>query len=297
MNKTKQEEYIKEGQWVTYDAKDLSRMPKREKNAHKGNCGKILVAAGSEQIFGAAYFTAAAAYRTGAGLVKVITHKENRSSLQTLLPEALIETYDREVPEEEKIKAWVSWADVIAIGPGMGMSKISEEILHSIGKHSKVPLVIDADGINLLAKSSTWFLDRSLPVILTPHLREFSRLTHKDLEQMKKNLLGEAREFIKEHPCILVCKDHETLVVDSGEEYYRNQNGNPGMATGGSGDVLTGIIASLIGQGMAPKEAARFGVFLHGAAGDWAAKEKGIYSMLASDMIKGISEVTKNEKI
>ncbi|MGN0334140.1 MAG: NAD(P)H-hydrate dehydratase [Lachnospiraceae bacterium] len=280
-----------------YEEEDLGRIPKRIENSHKGSYGKVLVVAGSAEIFGAAYFSSAAAYRTGSGLVKVFTPEENRVPMQTLLPEALLAVYDRKHPDLEKLRKCMEWADVIAVGPGIGIDDSAENILQSVLKESKVPIVIDADGINLLAKNTEILSEISVPVILTPHLQEMSRLTGMEKSELAASPFEQGKAFTDRYPVILVWKDARTIVMSKNRDLFVNTSGNPGMATGGSGDVLTGVIASLIGQGMEPLEAARLGVYLHGKAGDAAAVRKGMHGMLASDILYGISEVIKHEEI
>ncbi len=278
---------------ITYTEDDLNKLPKRSGDSHKGTFGKVLVIAGSETIFGAAYFAAAGAYRMGAGLVKVYTPVNNLNGLRTLLPEALLEFYDRSRPSVKQLKQCMEWADVIVIGPGLGTDRMAEKILKYVIGKSKVPMVIDADGINILAKSKTCLLDRHAPIILTPHILEMARLTGKNKEVIMKNPIGEAKNFVEDYPVTLVLKDARTIVAEENEPVYVNTSGNSGMATGGSGDVLAGMLGGLIAQGMDVTEAARLGVYLHGKAGDAAARNKGMYSMLARDILDGIAEVTR----
>ena len=278
---------------ITYTEKDLEKLPKRGGNAHKGTFGKVLVIAGSPKISGAAYLSAAGAYRMGAGLVKIFTPKENQLAMQILLPEALLEVYDRNRPSIKQLKESMEWADVIVIGPGLGTDKAADKILKYVISKSSVPLVIDADGINVLAKSKTYLLEKHAPIILTPHIQEMARMTEKTKETIMKNPMEEAKSFTDEYNVTLVLKDARTIVTKNQELLYVNTNGNSGMSTGGSGDVLAGIIGGLIAQKMDVFEAAKLGVYLHGSAGDAAARVKGSYSMLATDILDGIAEVTR----
>lgn len=278
---------------ITYGAEDLRRLPKRKPVSHKGTYGKALVIAGSEKISGAAYLSAAGAYRIGAGLVKIYTPKENLFAMQTLLPEALLETYDRKAPDTAALLACMEWADVIVIGPGFGTDLAAEKLFRTVMGESRVPVVIDADGLNLAAKDKSILADSKAPLVLTPHLQEMARLLGVPRETFSGDLGGAADAFAGEYPVTLVLKDAATLVVKKNEKRYVNKSGNPGMATGGSGDVLAGIIGGLIAQGMEPLEAARLGVYVHGAAGDAAAAEKGVYGMTATDLLEGIGKVTK----
>ena len=280
---------------ITYHDQDLQKLPKREGNSHKGTYGKVLVIAGSPEIGGAAYLASAAAYRIGAGLVKVYTPQENRIAMQTLLPESLLEIYDRNRPVLKQLQQCMEGADVIVIGPGFGRDRMAEKILRYVIAKSKVPLVIDADGINLLAENENkgLLLEAQVPVILTPHIQEMARLTGAQKENIKKKPFDAAESFTEEYGVTLVLKDARTIVVKAGELSYLNLSGNSGMATGGSGDVLAGMIGGLIAQGMEELEAARLGVYVHGMAGDAAASKKGAYSMTATDLLDGIAEVTR----
>lgn len=286
-------EDCEECQIITYTEEDLKKLPERKANSHKGTFGKVLVIAGSSNISGAAYLAAAGAYRMGAGLVKIYTPKENQLAMQALLPEALLEVYDRSRPPVKQLKQCVVWADTIVIGPGFGTDRVAEKILKYVIGKSTVPVVIDADGINILAKNKTCLLDSHAPLVLTPHILEMARLTGKTKETIMKNPMGEAKYFTEDYAVTLVLKDARTIVAKENELVYINTSGNSGMATGGSGDVLAGMLGGLIAQGMEPYEAAKLGVYLHGKAGDAAAAAKSAYSMTATDILDGIAEVTR----
>lgn len=282
-----------EYQAITYTEEDIEKLPKRKENSHKGTYGKVLVIAGSAKISGAAYLAAAGAYRIGAGLVKIYTPKENQLAMQVLLPEALLEIYDDNRPPIKQLKECMEWADVIVIGPGIGTERAAEKILKYVVSKSTVPLVIDADGINLLARNKTCLLDRHAPVILTPHIQEMARLTGKAKDLIMKNPMEEAEMFVRDYDVTLVLKSARTIVAKENEHSYINMSGNSGMATGGSGDVLAGMIGGMIAQGVDCFEAAKLGVYLHGKAGDAAAVTKSTYSMTATDILDGIAEVTR----
>ncbi len=286
-------ENVTECKIITYMEEDLMILPKRKANSHKGTYGKVLVIAGSPTISGAAYFASAAAYTMGSGLVKIYTPQENLLAMQTLLPEALIETYDRTRPALKQLKQCMDWADAVVIGPGLGTDRNAEKILKYVISKSDVPVVIDADGINLLAESKTCLLDHTAPLVLTPHIQEMARLLGVEKKFIMKNPIDVAKSFTEEYPVTLILKDARTIVTKENELIYVNMSGNSGMATGGSGDVLAGIIGSLIGQGMDVYEASKLGVYLHGRAGDAAAKTTSAYSMTARDLLGGIAEVTR----
>ena len=182
---------------------------------------------------------------------------------------------------------------MIVIGPGLGTDRIAEKILKYVICKSEVPLVVDADGLNILAGNMEWLQETKVPVVTTPHIQEMARLTGYTKEQIKKRMIETANDFAAEHQAVLVMKDARTIVAKAGEEIYLNISGNSGMATGGSGDVLAGIIGGLIAQGMDALEASRLGVYVHGKAGDAAAARLGEYSMTATDILKSIAEVTR----
>lgn len=286
-------EKSEECQIITYDEQDLKKIPTRKGNSHKGTYGKVLVIAGSPDICGAAYLAAAGAYRIGAGLVKIYTPQENQFAMQTLLPEALLEIYDRNRPVLKQLQQCMEWADVIVIGPGFGKDRTTEKILRYVISKSVIPVVIDADGINILSENREMLTEIYAPVILTPHIQEMARLTGERKESIQKRPLETAGKFVADYAVTLVLKDARTIVAKKDELFYVNMSGNSGMATGGCGDVLAGMLGGLIAQGMEPLEASRLGVYIHGRAGDAAALRKGAYSMLATDILDGIAEVTK----
>ncbi len=299
-----------DSQYYIYDTSDLGKLPERKNYSNKGTYGKVLIIAGSVNISGACYFSAKAAYRTGAGLVKVMTAVENRTIIQSQLPEALMYTYDKcslEDPETEKIIKEIEWATVIVIGPGIGVNEISGRLLELVLKYAKVPVIIDADGINLLAlragktgnEIGTEYnriekIASMLPeqTILTPHPKELSVLLDTSIDSITGDLSGTADYCTHNNKIIYVLKDARTIVAHE-EKRYINTSGNNGMATGGTGDVLTGIIAALIAQGLSTPEAATLGVYIHGLAGDKACEVKGSYGLIASDVIDALPQVLK----
>lgn len=309
------EEATKQAQPDTffYETEDLSRLPKRSNYSHKGTYGKVLIIAGSKGMAGAAVLSARAAYRSGAGLVKVLSSEFNRIILQTQLPEALFAAYDIEGQDadekQQQILSDIAWATAIVIGPGLGQMGTSYELLEAVIRKAKVPVIIDADAINLLSKrigehKDTFhlsdqevtqrlkILSELLPdkTILTPHLMELARLTGMTITEISDNLIDTARNCSYNSKLIYVVKDARSIVAEYGR-YYINVSGNHGMATGGSGDVLTGIMAAFTAQGMEPYDAACLAVYIHGLAGDEAAKERGAYSMMASDIVSSIEKV------
>lgn len=281
-----------------YEPSDIQKIPVRKSHSNKGNFGRVLIIAGSKNMSGAAYLSAKASYRTGAGLVKILTEESNRAILQSMLPEAILSTYQTDNLNTQKLQEELDWATVVVLGPGMGTSKTAEKLVSFVITNIKKPLILDADAINLLADVEKYVIKEDanpncvlhLPsnVILTPHLKEMSRLTKLPLHHIVSDVFTVATEYRGQY--VLVLKDARTVVA-SEDQMYLNMSGNNGMATGGSGDVLTGVIAGLVAQGMKNFDAATMGVYLHGLAGDYATKEKNCYSVMASDIVDALSYI------
>ena len=284
-----------------FTKEDLRRLPERKAWSNKGTYGKVLLIAGSVNMAGAAILAGRGAYRAGSGLVRIFTREENRLILQTGLPDAILTTWasSHEPGEDETcglspetvetLYDALSWAEVIGIGSGLGQSGPARAIIEKVLESAKCPLVIDADGINLLAQmrkedSKIRDLYDNYPygIILTPHMGEMSRWTGRKIADLKAHAVETARESA-DPKHILVLKDARTLVSD-GQRIYINVSGNHGMSVGGSGDVLTGLICGLAGQGADLFDAACLGVYVHGLAGDEAAREKGRRGLMASDL-------------
>ena len=266
-----------------YEPNDIAKLlPVRRPRTHKGDYGYVLVIAGSESMCGAAYFSAAAAYRMGAGLVRVVSAPENRDIMLEKLPEILFSPYD----ELEEV---IERADAIVIGPGLGLEGRSEELVKYVVENSPVPTVIDGDGIRL-CRNITSKLSENF--ILTPHTKEMSYITGRSVAELADSPVSTAFDTAMDMDCIIVNKDARTVVSD-GNTCYINVSGNNGMATGGSGDVLSGIIGGLLGQGMEPYEAAKLAVYLHGLSGDVMAEQKSSYGLLASDLLDGLTQVLR----
>jgi len=276
---------------VTLDETDLSLLPVREPNAHKGSCGKVLVVAGNEDMSGAAYLCAKAAMTTGCGLVKIYTARCNVPVLHMMLPEAIVVGFD--TFDKSTIRGLCDWADSIIIGPGLGTSDLSMMVFKEVLKSSTVPTVIDADGLSLLASDSSIYDILHKDCVVTPHFKEMSRLTGKSIDEIKADTCKSASTFANEHTLTCLLKDHRTVITAPFSLTYINTTGNEGMATAGSGDVLSGVIGSLLAQGLPCLTATALGAYIHGAAGDVMVKYKGIRSIIASDLIDGICEVIK----
>lgn len=267
---------------------DWRRMlPQRTADSFKGTYGKVLVIAGSKNMAGAAYLSAKAAYRTGAGLVYIYTEECNRTILQQLLPEAVLLTWEKETFHKEQLCRQIAGMDAIVAGPGLSQGACQEKMIEAVLQANDKKRILDAGALTILAQNpSLWDLaDR--PVIVTPHLGEMSRLTGISCQEIKENLPETAQQFSRKYPAITLLKDTQTIIAN-GTDYYRNMTGNHGMATGGSGDVLSGIIGGLLAQKMELFEAAALGAYLHGMAGDTAKEKRGAYSMMAGDIAEYI---------
>lgn len=270
---------------------DLSLLPKRTAHSNKGNYGKLLVIAGSVNMAGAACLCAGAAYRSGCGLVKVMTAEENRLVVQTVVPSAILSTYSGKLEEQQVIDE-LKWADAVVIGPGIGTGRIAERLVKLVLKNCGVPFVVDADALNIIAKEPEILLRPHTSMILTPHLGEMSRLTGDLVSFIQARLIPSAVEFAQTYDVICVLKDFHTVTAVPYGLTCLNLSGNDGMAVAGSGDVLSGILGSLLAQGMKPEHAA-LGVYVHGLAGDAAAKKCGRASMRAEDLIDGLKAVMR----
>ena len=281
-----------------YEESDIEKLlPYRKSDSHKGSYGRVAVIGGCKNIAGASIFSAESAYRIGCGLVKVCTVEDNRQILQTRLPEAMLSTCDPCDKDSirKAIKDTIAWADVVILGPGLGTFAYAEYIVNKILSEYEKKLIIDADGLNIISNHLEWLDETKADVIITPHLVEMSRLTGLKTAAIKEAKYDVAKKFAKEHNVIVVLKDSRTIVSDGHAQAYINSTGNNGMATGGSGDVLTGVIGGLCAQKMNIFEAAKLGVYIHGLAGQEAAIKHGRYSMIAGDIVKSITRVLEGD--
>ncbi len=275
-------------------AADIARLlPKRDENAHKGDFGRVLLLCGSRGYTGAAYFAAMGALRTGAGLV-YLGVPESIYAIEAVklnepvvfpLPEQGGRLSEAAVPE---ILEKIPRMDAVLIGPGLGLGQGSFAVLKAVLTHAACPVVVDADGITLLVPHMDILRGREAPTILTPHDGEFTRL----FGPVGEDRMASARAAALESRGIMLLKGHRTCVTDGIRE-YRNTTGNPGMAVGGSGDVLAGVLVSLLGQGLEPLEAAACAAWLHGKAGDLCAGELGEYGMLPTDLLDFLPRLLK----
>ena len=271
----------------------LSLLPDRNPWGHKGNFGKLLLLCGSRGYTGAAFFAAMGALRSGAGLV-FLGVPESIYGIEAVklnepvifpLPDAGGRLSADAVPE---ILTRLHQMDAVLVGPGLGQSEGTLAVVRAVLEKAECPVVVDADGINVLSAHRDLLRGRKLPTILTPHDGEFARLGG----VIGEDRMAAAAALAEELGCVVLLKGHETCITD-GTNGYLNPTGNPGMAVGGSGDVLAGVITALLGAGLPPLEAAACGAWLHGAAGDRCAAELGQYGMLPTDMLSALPRLMK----
>jgi ADP-dependent NAD(P)H-hydrate dehydratase / NAD(P)H-hydrate epimerase len=259
---------------------------KRNKYSHKGTFGHALIIAGSTGRMGAAVLSAHACLRAGPGLVTVRSTGSGVSILQTAIPEAMLdidpaEDHFSETPD-------ISAYSAIAIGPGIGTAAQTATALKILLQQVNIPMLFDADAINILAENKTWLGFVPKGSVFTPHPKEFERLVGKSSNNFDRNQMQ--RDFSFRYQCYMVLKGAHTAITTPDGRCYFNTTGNPGMATGGSGDVLTGIISGLMAQGYSPLESCLLGVYIHGLAGDIALKEQGFEALIASDIITNLGK-------
>lgn len=266
------------------------RLPERKQASNKGTYGKTAVIAGLGGMPGAAFFSARAAYLCGAGLVKVITTKENTNILKTMLPEAIYADTDDIKDIGSGIKELVSDCRALVIGPGLGLEDTAYEAVKA-SMELEIPVVMDADALNILGIHRNLLEKLNKNIIVTPHVMEMARMTGFSRLEVTRDIVKTAEVFAEAYGCICILKDSSTVVSSmAGDrlQTYINITGNSGMATGGSGDVLSGILGGLLAQQPEIREAAELGVYLHGAAGDLAAEKKTEYGVMASDILDAI---------
>lgn len=271
----------------------LSLLPDRNPWGHKGNFGKLLLLCGSRGYTGAAFFAAVGALRSGAGLV-FLGVPESIYGIEAVklnepvifpMPDAGGRLSADAVPE---ILTRLPQMDAVLVGPGLGQSEGTLAVVRAVLEKAECPVVVDADGINVLSAHRDLLRGRKSPTILTPHDGEFARLGG----VIGEDRMSAAAALAEELGCVALLKGHETCITD-GTDGYLNPTGNPGMAVGGSGDVLAGVITALLGAGLPPLEAAACGAWLHGAAGDRCAAELGQYGMLPTDMLSALPRLMK----
>ena len=273
---------------------DVARyFPKRRVDAHKGDFGKLLLLCGSRGYTGAPYFAAMGALRVGAGLVYLGVPESIYGIEAVKLHEPVVFPLPEcggqlSVGAVEELLLRLPRMDAVLIGPGLGLGAGCFRVLEAVLRHAACPVVVDADGITLLSRHMDILRGRTAPTVLTPHDGEFARL----FGPVGPDRMESAQKAAVESGSVVLLKGHRTCITDGTRDFI-NPTGNPGMAVGGSGDVLAGIITGLLGQGIAPLEAAALGAWLHGAAGDLCARELGEYGMLPTDLLEALPRLLK----
>jgi len=273
---------------------------RRKAKTHKGDYGHLFILAGSARFSGAGLLCAEAALRSGAGLVTLGLPKSINLAVIKIKPREVMTLPLAETREGtlslkalSKILRMLKQADVLVIGPGLGNNKSTYALIRKVINKCRLPAVIDADGLNAFSKNLEILKKHKGLTILTPHQKELSRLFGLDMSSVQKNRKLIAKKYAKYYNNIIILKGHETLVAGSRGQLYVNKTGNPGMATAGSGDVLSGIIGAFLGQGLDAFSAAKYAVYIHGLAGDIAAKDKTQMGLIASDIINRIPDALK----
>lgn len=275
----------------------LPSLPPRPHDSNKGLFGSVLVIAGSRGMAGAAALCGAAALRSGAGLVKIATSSEVQPTVASFEPSYMAHP----LPCDENgmiefaaarpiIDRLMSTASVVAVGPGLGQSDGIRQLVKHLVTSAAKPVVIDADGLNALVGQTELLSGLNHPVIITPHPGEFGRLTGATVADVQSDRVSRATQMAAIAERLIVALKGAGTVVTDGRRYYVNTTGNPGMATGGTGDVLTGVIAALLAQKLPPFEAAQLGVYIHGLAGDIARDHNGEIGLIAGDLVDALPD-------
>ncbi|MDP3804678.1 MAG: NAD(P)H-hydrate dehydratase [Candidatus Omnitrophota bacterium] len=277
----------------------VSGFPKRPPDSHKGDFGHVLVIAGAQGYTGAAYLTSQAAMLSGSGLVTLAIGKSLYGVMAAKLTEVMVrpffetKDYSLSLLAEKELVNFSEKSSVIAIGPGISQNKETQNLARNLVSRLNKPVILDADGINAMVGHLDILKNVKCGIVLTPHPGELARLIGKDIDEIQKNRKDIALKFANEYNIVLVLKGHNTVVANPKGEFYINDTGNAGMATGGTGDVLTGMIASFVGQGMDIFNGSILATYFHGLAGDLAVKEKGVLSLIATDLLNKLPEVLK----
>jgi NAD(P)H-hydrate epimerase len=267
-------------------------VPTRQPDAHKGDCGHLLVVAGSFGKTGAAQLVTRAALRVGAGLVTVV----GPASLYPIYASAVLEAMTDVLPdrdgrilfEPQRLRELAAGKSAVVIGPGIGTHEEACQFVRWLLDNSTIPLVLDADALTCVAADTSPLSERTAPTVLTPHPGEMARLLGTDTATVQADRVGVARRFAESKRCVLILKGARTVIAEPSSHAWINPTGNPGMASGGMGDVLCGIVGGLLAQRLEASEAARLGVYLHGASADRAALDGGEIGLVASDVSAGL---------
>ncbi len=271
----------------------LNKFCRRDENSNKSDFGRALFVCGSYGMAGAAVLGALACIKSGVGICSVATDERIYPIVTSSVPEAVCLPISREFTVDDKLalKSEMKKADVIVLGCGLGTDDFAKNLVSCVAEHAHVPVIVDADALNIIAKDMSIFSLFKCDVIITPHPGEFSRLTGKTIPQIQSNRVAEATEFAQKHGVITLLKGKDTVISDQNGAYFINETGNSGMATGGSGDMLCGIIAAFVAQGMTALDATRVGAYIHGLSGDLSAQKYSKISTSATTMISCLPEI------
>lgn len=273
-----------------------SLLPQRPHDAHKGHFGHLLVLAGSRGFSGAAKLTALAAARSGAGLVTLGIPHPLGDIMATSLMEImtfLLPATDDETIASDGLKRCLHFCKAkqsVVLGPGLGQHSSTHHFVHEFTHRCPIPLIVDADGLNALSQNPMPLADREAPTILTPHPGEMARLAEKTTDEVQRDRSGTALRFAEAFRCVVVLKGAGTLIATPDGRLYQNTTGNDGMATGGTGDILAGLMGGFLAQGMQAEDAAVLAVYIHGLAGDIAAQRYTRRAMIAGDMLESFPD-------
>lgn len=281
----------------------IKKIPVRREDSHKGDYGRVFVVAGSPGMTGAAFLCSQGALRAGSGLVTNGIPESLNPVMEVKLTEAmtlpLTETQNNTLglAAKEEIVEFSKKCDVVALGPGLGSDPETRSLARKLIQEIEVPIVLDADGINALEGDLDLLKDRQSRMVITPHPGEMSKLIGKDIADIQSMREDIAKSVAEVTGAIVCLKGHRTVVANPDGDVYVNETGNSGMATGGMGDILPGMIASFIGQDVDDYSAGVIAVYLHGLAGDIAAEKKGQFNMIATDVLEYLSEAFKRAGI
>lgn len=267
-------------------------LPKRLPDSNKGTFGRLLCICGSKNMPGAAFYCVAAASRSGVGLIESVIPEDIYAITASKISESLFYPISNDFEKAwDTINSLLPRATAVLVGCGMGWNKFTQRIVYKLVRESKIPLIIDADGINVISENIDILKEAQSDIILTPHIKEMSRLLGEDTNYVLKNKFEVAKNFSKKYKLTLVLKDSKTVISDINGHLYLNSTGNESMAKGGTGDVLAGIIGSLAAQGVSALNSAIISVFIHGRSGDICKEKLSSFSVIPTDIINNLSEV------
>jgi NAD(P)H-hydrate epimerase len=270
----------------------LIKIPRREKISHKNSYGRYLVWATSRGVIGCGYFVARAISLCGGGYVKLVIPQENYYPLSILAPECVFFLYSDEQEKEKIVQRELPNHDYLVCGPGIGINENNQKLIRHILKTATCPVIFDADALKILSNLKNELKSSHAKIIITPHEGEFSILAGRSIETIRNNREKVAKEFAAEYKLMCVLKGYRTVVTD-GEIVYINKSGGPQLAKAGTGDVLTGTIAGLLGLKIKPFDAATLGVYLHGLASDILKKEIGEHSLIPDTLLSFLPRAIK----